>query len=332
MATVVEHPVRTRSRLFARFAWGVLGWNLFVILWGAFVRITDSGDGCGNTWPLCNGQVIPHSPTVHTLIEFMHRVSVPVTVTLVLALAAWGFLRFPRGHRVRKAAVYSIVFLVVESLLGAGLVLLGYTNKDARPGRAVYLGLHLANTLLLIAALTATAWFSRDRAPATGRKPRLVTGALWAALAVSITGVIAALGDTLFPATSLAEGMRQDLSAASHFLLRLRIVHPLLAVCAGIYFVYVAVRVLRSNPDLVCSRIAVGVLVLSVAQLCAGAVNLALLAPVPMQIIHLLLADILWIALVLLWFEARAPQPLSNPSRVTGEVAEPVVATQDLRG
>jgi heme A synthase len=207
-------------------------------------------------------------------------------------------------------ALASLVFLVTEALLGAGLVLFNYVDKDASVGRAFYLSLHLVNTLLLLGALALTAWFSREARVVHARASRLVIAALPMALLVSVTGAIAALGDTLFPATSLAQGFHQDFSDAANFLLRLRILHPAFAILAGAYFVVVSIVVLRSKQRGVATKLAAGVLILVLAQLSAGAINVVLLAPVWMQITHLLLADSLWIALVLLAVEA---QPRSLP-------------------
>jgi heme A synthase len=130
------------------------------------------------------------------------------------------------------------------------------------------------------------------------------------ALLVSVTGAIAALGDTLFPAASLAEGLRQDFSGAAGFLVRLRVFHPVFAILGAAYFIAAAVVVLRSGASRLATRLAAWVLALAVAQLAAGAVNVLLLAPAWMQIIHLLLADLVWISLVLLAVEA-GPRPLA---------------------
>lgn len=299
-------PVATASTNFTRFAWGVLALNLLVILWGAFVRASGSGAGCGSHWPLCNGEVVPHSPRLQTVIEFTHRAMSGVAMLAVIGLGGWSVLLFPPGHRVREATIYAMVFFAAEALLGAGLVLLQLVAQNASAGRAFYLAMHLVNTEFLLAALALCAWFSRDSAPTPARPSMVVAATLPLAIIVSITGVIAALGDTLFPATSLAEGMRQDLSSSASFLIRLRSAHPVLAILAAAYFLAVAVSVMRSKPLPFTSQIALGVLVLSVAQLCAGAANLALLAPIAMQIVHLLLADLLWIALVLLTVQAPA--------------------------
>lgn len=307
MATITATAaVPARAASFTRFAWGVLAWNLFVILWGAFVRASGSGAGCGSHWPLCNGEVVPQAPQLQTIIEFTHRITSGIALIATVVLALWSAVRFPKGHRVRKVAMLSLICLIVEALLGAGLVLFGFVGKDASPGRAVYLSLHLANTQILLAMLALTAWFSRDAVQSTGRLSKIITGTLPVAILVSVTGAIAALGDTLYPSASLAEGMRQDVSAAADFLVRLRVFHPVLAVLAAVYFVWMAISTMRSKVDSLAGRIAMFVLILTLAQLGAGAINLALLAPVAMQIIHLLMANLVWLSLVLLAAERRA--------------------------
>lgn len=183
-------------------------------------------------------------------------------------------------------------------------MLFEYVGANSSVGRALYLSLHLVNTLFLLAALAVTAWFSRGSERPAGPMAPIAVAALPVAALVAVAGAIAALGDTLFPATSLREGIQQDLSAAAHFLLRLRVFHPVLAVLGGILFATAAVQMLRfkNKPELY--GLAFAVLALTVVQLGAGALNLALLAPVWMQIVHLLLADLLWIALVLLAVES----------------------------
>ncbi len=304
MAASIVSPAPTRTANFSRFAWGVLAWNILVVLWGAYVRASGSGAGCGSHWPLCNGEVVPVAPRIETIIEFTHRVMSGVALAGVTTLWLWSRASFARGSRARRMALASFVLLITEALLGAGLVLFNYVDKDASIGRAFYLSLHLVNTLLLLGALVLTAWFSRGVVPTSARRSSFVVAALPIAILVSVTGAIAALGDTLFPALSLAQGFHQDFSAAANFLLRLRILHPALAILAGCYFVAVSVMVLRSKQQTkLATKLAIGVLILALAQLGAGAINLLLLAPVWMQITHLLLADSLWIGLVLLAVE-----------------------------
>jgi cytochrome c oxidase assembly protein subunit 15 len=290
LAATVASPARTQSANFTRFAWGVLVWNVLVVLWGAYVRASGSGAGCGSHWPLCNGDVVPVAPRI--------------ALVGVVALWLWSRASFAPGSRVRRMALTSFVLLITEALLGAGLVLFNYVDQDASVGRAFYLSLHLVNTLLLLGALVLTAWFSTGEERMPARRSSLVMAALPIAILVSVTGAIAALGDTLFPVTTLAQGFHQDFSTAASFLLRLRVLHPIFAVLAAGYFVTISVGVLRSKPHALATKLAVAVLVLALAQLSAGALNLLLLAPVSMQITHLLLADSLWIGLVLLAVES----------------------------
>jgi cytochrome c oxidase assembly protein subunit 15 len=306
-ATIVSSSVSSSARTagFTRFAWGVLAWNVLVVLWGAYVRASGSGAGCGSHWPLCNGEVVPVAPRIETIIEFTHRAMSGVALVAVIALWLWSRVSFPRSSRVRTMALASLVFLITEALLGAGLVLFNYVDKDQSVGRAFYLSLHLLNTLLLLAALALTAWYSREGAVASEHRSSYVLAALPLAALVSVAGAIAALGDTLFPAASLAQGFHQDFSGAANFLVRLRVLHPTLAILAACYFAGVSAAVLRSTQPSVARRLALAVLILVAVQLSAGAINLLLLAPVWMQITHLLLADLVWISLVLLAVEAK---------------------------
>jgi heme A synthase len=299
----VRSPARDR---FSGFAFAALGINIFVVLWGALVRATGSGAGCGDHWPLCNGAVVPQSPAIQTVIEFTHRVTSGLALVFGVALCVWCYLRFPRGRQVRWAAGLSVFFLFLEASLGAGLVLLRYVGANASAGRAVYLAAHLTNTLLLLAALTATAWMARapERTFRCRELPNPVRIALGAAIAVSVTGAIAALGDTLFPAASLSAGFQQDFSSASHMLLRLRGLHPALAIASGIFFCWVALRILREPRITTSARnTAMAIMLLVCLQLFAGVLNVALLAPVWMQITHLFLADLVWVGLVVLGLE-----------------------------
>lgn len=277
---------------FVRYAWAVLGYNLLVILWGAFVRATGSGAGCGSHWPLCNGEVVPRAPEVGTIIEFTHRLTSGLALLAVVALVVWAFRFYPKRHRVRRAAFWSLIIILIEALLGAGIVLLEYVEANQSWGRAAYLCAHLTNTLLLISALALTAWL-----PAAAPHQRFwpLSGRMKAAFVTTLlactTGAIAALGDTVFPATSLADGIRAEFSADAPALLRLRLLHPVVAIAAGIYLFCVAFWQ-RTIPA------ARAALALVVIQTLAGAVNVALLAPVWMQLFHLFLATLLWLSLL----------------------------------
>jgi cytochrome c oxidase assembly protein subunit 15 len=271
---------------------------MLVVLWGAFVRATGSGAGCGDRWPLCNGVMLPRAPRIETIIEFTHRATSALALIGVAALCLWAFRLFPRGHRARSCAALSVVFLFAEALLGAGLVLFQYVEHNASAGRAAYLSAHLVNTQILLAMLTLTAWFGADPVSRIRRgAPKLVIAALPVSIVVAVSGAIAALGDTLFPAASVASGMRQEFSQSANTLLRLRALHPVVAVIGGIVLLGAAVAAMRSARTRAV-RMGGILMTLVFVQLGAGAINIVLLAPVWMQIVHLLLADLLWVALV----------------------------------
>lgn len=293
---------------FSRYAWGVVVAVLVVILWGALVRATGSGAGCGQHWPLCNGVVVPQSPEIATIIEFTHRLTSGVSFLLVVGLFAWSRRAFPRGSRVRAAAAYALLFMITEALIGAGLVLFGLVGENESSLRAIYLAGHLLNTFLLLAALAITAYWAGDPAPVPTRQPSpwLLGIGLGAILAVGMTGAIAALGDTLFPVTSLGEGLRADADAESHFLVRLRVFHPVLALLAGMYLSLMVWGVERKQGTTArASRWGRALTGLVMLQLGVGVINLLLLAPTVLQLTHLLVADLLWISAVIFAVEGR---------------------------
>jgi heme A synthase len=226
----------------------------------------------------------------------------------------WARRLFAPGHPARRAAWISLALILVEALLGAGLVLLEYTDSNASPGRAVYLSAHLINTLLLLGAIAATAWAAagegrRIALPLVAGRFRL---AILAALLAGVSGAIAALGDTLYPASSLAEGVRADFAAAAPALLRLRLAHPVIAILCGLVLAFVGLRQFRMAATPLLRRASAWVVSMTAIQLAAGCLNILLLAPVWMQLLHLALATVLWVALVLTIIEetnSRIQQP-----------------------
>jgi cytochrome c oxidase assembly protein subunit 15 len=302
-------------RAFARFAWTVLGVNLAVVAWGAFVRATGSGAGCGRHWPTCNGEILPRAPAVATLIEFGHRASSGVALLLVVALVVWAARALPARHPARRGAWTALAFMVAEALVGAGLVLYGWVAKDASAARGWVMALHLTNTFLLLGSLALTAaWGARPARPvlAAGRAGGLtvaVAAALAAVLVAGVSGAVAALGDTLYPAVSFAAGLRDEASANAALLLRLRVLHPFAAIAAGALLLGLSRAALRARPDGAVHRAATAIAGLVALEIAAGAANVLLLAPVWLQIVHLLLADLLWLAAVLLAAATLAPGP-----------------------
>ena len=289
---------------YTAYTWGVLIYNLGVILWGAYVRATGSGAGCGNHWPLCNGEVIPRAEQIETIVEFTHRLSSGLALILVIILLVWAFRRYGRRHPVRLGASLSMFFIFTEALVGAGLVLLELVAYNDSIARAMWMAAHLANTFLLLAALTLTAWWASGGRPiqlkGQGSVAVIMGVGLLAMMFLGVSGAITALGDTLFPAGSLAEGVRQDFSPTAHFLLRLRVFHPLIAIVVGLYLI-LAARIATSHSDSPAGqRLTLALVSLFLVQLGVGVLNVSLLAPIWLQLVHLLLADLVWIVLVLL--------------------------------
>jgi|CXWL01.1.fsa_nt_gi heme A synthase len=287
----------------ARLACWTLGVNLLVIIWGAFVRASGSGAGCGNHWPLCNGQVIPQSPTLHTIVELTHRVTSGVALLFVVALVVGTRRHFAAGHRARAAAVLAMGLMLVEAAIGAGLVKFELVAHNASMARAWSLAAHLVNTQLLLGAIALTAWWS------AGHPPLRLRGRAWWPLlgllglvVVGTTGAIVSLGDTLFPASSLQAGLAQDQDPAAHPLIRLRVWHPILAITVGSGLLLLSLLAPKWRPDAMTTRASRTLTGVVLTQWGLGVATLVLLVPVPLQLLHLLTADLLW--LTVLWVGA----------------------------
>jgi heme a synthase len=286
----------------ARFAWTALYWNVVVVLWGAYVRATGSGAGCGNRWPLCDGDVVGATANGQTIVEFTHRITSVISVLMVTGLVVWCCRVTKKGDWARYSAILAAALLANEALLGAALVLLKHVANDQSAGRVFFLCLHFGNTLLLLAALSLTAaWLSNgSRSFSVIRKWREVGSVGLGLLAIIVTGIsgaVAALADTLYPATSLPSSLAQDFSSRTSALLRVRLLHPAAATIAVCYVLWVMWR--RSNRRDRFSRSVIALITLLFMQVVIGVLNVLLLAPVWLQIAHLFVANALWILLVL---------------------------------
>jgi heme A synthase len=307
-----------QRRRYRNLALAALGFTLLVILWGAYVRVTGSGAGCGSHWPTCNGDIVPRAPRLATVIEYTHRATSGVAFILVVLETIFAFVWLPKGSFARVAACASMFFMVTEALVGAGLVLFEKVAHDESLARGAWMSAHLVNTFLLLASMTATVWAAErdDRPRLAGRGAELVLlgAAVAAVLATGVTGAIAALGDTLFPARSLAEGMAQDLSHASHPFVQLRALHPFIAVATAVLLMFATSTWMRSGEAEMKSR-AKWLAALTVGQVAIGGLNLVLAAPAAMQLVHLFAADAVWIALVVLSATVLSrPRAAAQPS------------------
>jgi heme A synthase len=307
------------SRRLTLSSWWVLGFNVAVILWGAFVRATGSGAGCGNHWPTCNGEVVPRAPSITTLIELSHRVSSGAALVLVLCLGALTFRDTPPRHPARLAAVASMAFILGEVVIGAGLVLLKLVAHDRSLLRGVSMELHAGNTFALLTALSLQTYYASGGNAVRLRRAHsllLPIGLAFSALVFALaTGAIAALGDTLFPARSLASGLAQDLSPHAHLFLRLRTLHPFSALAAAALVVAACTAVRTRSSSTTAYKLSFALTGMVFVQVAIGVANLALLAPIATQLLHLAAADAIFILLVLMAAHALAevPEAVSSP-------------------
>lgn len=314
-----DFTTRDDVRRFSRFAWVTLGYNVLVILWGAGVRATGSGAGCGSHYPLCNGVVVPRDISTATFIELTHRATSGIALLLIIYLVVRAVKLYRQAkltgdaqlkaqlRRVRLASCVTLFFTLTEATIGAGLVIFELVADNDSVARAAMLGVHLINTFLLLGALTLAAWWSRAGASVGSLKLNqhpmaslLFAASLAGTLMLGASGAVAALGDTLFPVKSLGEGLSNDLTGAGHYLVQLRVLHPVLAAVVGMMITGAACWTLKTTSSERTRKLARVVMLMLGVEIVAGGVNVLLLAPVWMQIIHLLLADAMWIGLVLL--------------------------------
>ena len=291
------------NRKFVRFSWGVLALNIAVIIWGAFVRATGSGAGCGSNWPLCQGEVIPRPQQIETVIEFSHRVTSGLALLAVLALVIWGFRAYPKGSPVRAAVVWSGIIMILEALFGAALVLLEYTAFNVSVGRAVWMAIHLVNTFLLLGALALVVWWAQGGGRLRLRRQGAKAVTYWLLVLgmfmLGMSGAVTALGDTL----TLAGGISPQENALVQTLVDLRIFHPIIAFGAfalALLAVWTAHRSGALTGE--AGRYGQAVIILFIVQLILGALNVQLKAPVWLQLVHLLLTSVIWVLVV--WFGA----------------------------
>ena len=311
---------------FARYAWYVLVWNIVVIVWGVFLRASKSGDGCGEHWLTCNGELIPSAPQFKTVIEFSHRMTTVIdgllmVILLIWAVILWRKLGGARSRYILYSVIGSVFFVITEAAVGAGLVLTGNTAVAVTDTRPLWAMGHLVNTFILLVFLTITVWLAsgeRRIQPRPGKKAiLLIAAAITALFLVGMSGTLAALSNMLFPSATIAEGIAKDLSAASNVILRLRISHPILSVVTGVYLVFLSGWLKSRRPASADVRWWSGaVSALVVVQIAFGAATLLTMGPIVMQLGHLFLADMVWISMIMLAANYFAAEP--------GETAEEV--------
>ena len=301
MATEAIAPARGADlrRWFHGFAWGVLVFTVGVIVSGDVVQATESGAGCGESWPRCDGSLIPSIGDANTAVEFTHRIATSVLSLGFLALLFGAWKLYGRAHRVWTATLWASAFLLIEILIGAVLVLFGWVEDDASWGRVIADGLHVVNTFLLVGATVLLAWFAggrpRPRLDRARRPDQLLIAAGVMVLLIAITGTVNSLADTL----ALSDTVDIDETPIAAILVSIRGIHPALAIAGGSATFYLMVRLAESAPA-GAARYVLAVQAVIGVQFVVGILNIALLTPLETQIVHLILAEALWITLIVL--------------------------------
>jgi heme a synthase len=287
---------------FQKFAFGALVYNFLVIVWGGFVRASGSGAGCGAHWPLCNGDVLPRAPQMQTLVEFAHRVSSGLCLVVILALWLVARKSFVIGSPVRRYAFSSFILVVLEAAIGAIIVLLKLVGTDASITRGVSMALHLVNTFLLTGALSLTCVFASKDFVSLAKsqfwptlKPFHKTWPYFFGLLTLIftgaSGAIAALGDTLFPSQPFHVSPQLQ-AQFQHLFVELRIVHPFVSVTCAAWWLGLCLYLGYKPLNPLQSKFSLLVFVVFCFQIALGFLNVALRAPLWMQMVHLLVADL----------------------------------------
>lgn len=331
-----------RSR-FAPYALAVLVFNVFIILWGAVVRATGSGAGCGSHWPECDGEVIPLSMTTEKAIEFTHRATSGLAMLAIFGMYIWarrlskqsaatntGTDAYPRSGPMvsmdaRIAAARATFFGIVECLIGAALVLFGWVDKDTSVGRAIAMSLHHVNTTILVMFLALTVWHAYGGPPTRPRGHGPISGVLGigaiSLVLVVVSGALSALGTTLFPARSTAQVLGDAMAPAAHFLQQLRIAHPFVSVSATLFLILALAFIRRLRPTETIVKLVNIETGLLVAQVLHGGLNILMKAPIWMQLMHLLISNAVVIGFVFLSAAALSKEHVVEAPEAPNEPA-----------
>ena len=271
-----------------------LAYNLGVVIWGAWVRISFSGDGCGNSWPLCDGNLIPTAATPAKWIEWSHRASTGLFGAWMILLVTLGFLNYPKGHPVRRPLILAFALTVAEALIGALLVKLELVSNNQSIARAWVMGIHQITSLMLTGSIFVAALYAQYALHDKTKNWR-VTAPLFLVFGLVIfSGALAALAGTLFPSINLISGILADFDSVSHILVRVRLSHPLLATC----FCFLTIAWLLMKRESLLFKARNVLYIFLVGNFIFGAMTLLNLSPTWMRLTHLALAHLLCMSLI----------------------------------
>lgn len=267
--------------------------SILSILAGAIVRATGSGDGCGASWPTCNGKVLPSLNTTSEIIEFSHRSisGILLIITLLLFIKSKD-QGTPSLHK--RIINYLTFFVLLEALIGAVIVIYEWVGLNSSLPRIIAVPLHLVNTFALLAFYTLIFFLLRESENDLENffDQRLKIAFILFFL-TGATGSITALADVLFPSASFIEGLADDFDSTSEILTRLRIVHPIVSTVLSIFLFSESNRfknIFGINASAIKILVITGVVL--------GTLNVVSNIILPLSILHLLLADLLWITYI----------------------------------
>jgi len=313
-------PDSSRDSRISILAWTTLWLTVAVVIGGALVRATDSGAGCGESWPICGGQIIPEIGTHHTAIEISHRLMTALLGIVLVTLFQLIRRKYDKTHRLRRAVFAAGVILIVESLLGASLVVFGWVEYDASIARLIVVPIHLANTFLLVGAMTLVAFFADGgrgfRVDLSKTLDRVIAACLGIVLVIGATGALNALADTLIKSDALRPAATDEVQVTEAVLRQIRTIHPFVAIIGGLA-VYMLIRFLVGDAGKRVRSLALGVQGIIWAQFIIGLLNIALNVPLEIQLLHLFVADVLWIMVVLVSLHLLSERDAAVPRGAT---------------
>ena len=281
--------------------------SIISIIAGAVVRATGSGDGCGSSWPSCNGRVIPSLNSASEQIEFSHRAISGLLLIVTVVIFIKSFKDSVPSLQ-KKVINYLTFFVLLEALIGAVIVLYEWVGMNSSIPRIAAVPLHLVNTFGLLAMYTVL--FKLVQNPKIkissliDRNFKIIT---FLFVLTGATGSIAALADVLFPSESFVAGIVEDFDSTSELLTRLRVLHPIASTVLSIMLFNESKR-LEIKFNLKTNQIKI----LVISGVTLGVLNVFININIFLSVVHLLVADLLWITYIYISMEKNSKKILKN--------------------
>ena len=260
------------------------------ILAGAVVRGTGSGDGCGASWPTCNGNIVPSSLDSSAIIEYTHRVFSGLLLLVTFLLFIYC-KKYSSNRLLQRCSGALLFFVFLEAIIGMVIVLQELVAYNTSLTRLIAVPIHLVNTFSLLALYIVLYSVLRNNIQQIKfiyNKRFLCSCLIF--LIVAGLGSITALADLLYPSESFIEGVQMDFSETSQLLTRLRILHPIGASILLLWMFSESSRLFKEEGILFAKNLNR----LSVIVSLVGVLNVFVNINIFLSILHLLFADALW--------------------------------------